>query len=64
MKTPEDAAEEAHGTARVVRGKMQAAEQQAQVVQVGGAHGRGRIISGGHGFTDEGGKAIEFAGIG
>jgi len=58
-QSPENAAEEAEDAASVARVGGETAQEQAQVVTVGGLHGARRVAGGKHGFFDDSGEEIE-----
>src|SRR5580658_3390424 len=58
---PQNAAKEAQCALGIALGEGQAAEKQAEVAAVGGAHCGGRVARGDHGLFDDSGEKIERA---
>lgn len=63
-QAPKDAAEETKDAASVFGVGVESAEQEAQVMAVGGLHGAGRVFGGEHRLFNDAREEIEFRGDG
>lgn len=63
-EAPKDAAEEAQDAAGVFSTGSETAQQEAQIVLVGGLHRTRRIFCGEHGLFNDGGEEFEAGGVG
>ena len=63
-QAPQDAAEETKDARGVAIRQVEAAQQQVEIVAVGGAHRLGRVGGGLHGLREHAGEAVEVGGGG